>query len=210
MITKDTPNSGEIIYPEQNKPTCFMETIVGELTELQKHAKLEARKHFFYDTRSENIGHLTKALTEFILALPQLKTDKSAMGRYNYQSLTAMLESINPVLAKFGCKCFQPPHTIGDTTYVVTTITHISGQYFRCVTAIPKEYTVGGKVVNTSQNLQALGGAQTYIKRYALKSMLGIDADDDTDGNGIGQQSSVAPNAQVNRTSYGTAIRDGK
>ena len=154
-----------------------------DIKHLQNQARLIAEKNFFYDTQSREIDKITKALCEFVLALPKLKTDKSAMGRYKYQSLPTMLDAINPVLAKFGCKCLQPPHTIGDTTYIVTKIVHVSGQYFRCVTSIPKEYTMAGRTVRTDQNLQAMGGAQTYIKRYALKSMLCIDADDDTDGN---------------------------
>jgi len=161
-----------------------LEKKIDDIKFLQNQARLIAEKNFFYDTQSREIDKITKALTEFTLELPKLKTDKSAMGRYKYQSFPTMLEAVNPTLAKFGCKCLQPPHTIGDTTYIVTKIVHVSGQYFRCVTAIPKEYTMAGRTVRTDQNLQAMGGAQTYIKRYALKSMLGIDADDDTDGTG--------------------------
>jgi len=177
----------------------FMANLVNEIAELKKFSQALANKNFFYDTQSENIDKITKALTEFVLAMPKLTTDKSAMGRYKYQSLPALLDEINPVMAKYGLKALQPPHNIGDTVYIVTKICHVSGQYFRSVTSIPKEYTMAGKTVRTDQNLQAMGGAQTYIKRYALKSMLCIDADEDTDGGVNSTHSSNYPP----RTSYG-------
>ncbi len=173
---------------EEKETSCFTEKLIDEIAILKKYAAKKAKQSFFSDTQSASIDKITKALCEFILELPQLKTDKSAMGRYKYQSLPTLLESVNPVMAKFGLKAMQPPHTLGDKTYIITKIVHTSGQYFRCVTLIPQEYTMAGKTVRTDQNLQAMGGAQTYIKRYALKSILGIDADDDTDGGATYQQ----------------------
>jgi hypothetical protein len=167
---------------KQTLPSNFSNTLLNEIATIKTYAKELARHNFFYDTRSDQIDKITKALTEFMAAMPRMTTDKNAMGRYKYQSLPSMRDEINPVLAKFGLKCMQPPHTIGETTYIVTKIVHTSGQYFRAVTSIPKEYTMAGKTVRTDQNLQAMGGAQTYIKRYALKSILCIDADEDTDG----------------------------
>ena len=93
-----------------------------------------------------------------------------------------MINTISPELATHGCSCMQPVHTVGETTYVVTLITHSSGQYLRSVTRIPEQYLMAGKMTSTTENLQALGGAITYVKRHALKAILGIDADDDTDG----------------------------
>jgi len=166
----------------EKSPSYFTNRIVTEIIALKSYAKEIAENNFFYDTQSKQTDKITKALIEFILALPKLKTNKSAMGRYKYQGLPAMLDDINPVLSKFDLKAMQPPHTVGDTTYIVTKILHTSSQYFRCVTSIPKEYIMAGKIVRTYQSLHAIGGAQTYIKRHALKSMLGIDADEDTDG----------------------------
>jgi hypothetical protein len=160
-----------------------MQEKLRELTDLQSYAKIVAKKEFFYNVMSSQTGELIKAITEFKKEMPDLKTDKAAGGRYKYQSLPALLTAISPLLAKQGCTIMQPVHTIGDTTYVITIIMHNSGQYLRSVTAVPEQYTMIGKMVKTSENLQAMGGALTYTKRHALKSMLGIDADDDNDGN---------------------------
>ena len=160
-----------------------MQQHINNLTILQEYAKRIATRDFFSTIHSQQIGELTKALTMFKLEMPELRTDKSAGGRYKYQSLPALLSSISSLLAKQGCSVSQHIQTISDTTYVVTLIMHTSGQFLRSVTKIPKRYTMIGKLVETDENLQAFGGAITYTKRHALKSILGIDADDDTDGN---------------------------
>jgi len=168
---------------EEKETQSFIEERIHELRELQLYAKQIARKDFFYNIMSTKINDIAKALAEFKKAMPELKTDKSAGGRYKYQSLPALLSSISPAMAKHGLSCLQPVHTIADTSYVITMIIHSSGQYLRSATAVPEKYTMAGKVVITKENLQAMGGALTYTKRHALKSMLGIDADEDTDGN---------------------------
>lgn len=181
-------------------------SLLAEIETITKHAKEIATSNFFYDTGSPETDKITKALCDFVLDMPKLLKDSNAMGRYKYQGLPAMLDQINPVLAKFGLKCSQPPHSIGETTYIVTKILHTSGQYLRCVTALPKEYSMAGKLTTTDQNLQAMGGAQTYVKRHALKGILGIDADDDTDGGTTAPQPTPQPQRQnifVQKQPYG-------
>jgi len=166
-----------------NEEISFTRQRLQELTDVQAYAKLIAKRDFFTNLHSSKIDELIKSIVEFKKNLPELKTDKAAGGRYKYQSLPALLNAISPALAKHGLSCIQPVHTIGDKTYVVTMILHTSGQHLRSVTAVPEKYTMIGKLVNTNENLQAMGGALTYTKRHALKSILGIDADDDNDGN---------------------------
>ena len=167
-----------------NKACLDIESFVKEVQILQKYTQFQVRNSFFYDMQSREVGEITKALVDFIADLPKLKATTNAMGRYKYQTFPELLEAVNPILSKHDIKIMQPPHSIGDGTYIVTKVVHTSGQYFRCVTAIPKEYMMAGKMTKTDENLQAMGGAQTYIKRYALKAMLGIDADEDNDGGG--------------------------
>lgn len=164
--------------PEKSPNQQFIRDVVV----LQKYVTYQSKQDFFYDTRSSDIDKITKAMTDFITELPKLKKDSSAMGRYKYQGLPSMLDDINPVMSKFGLKCIQSPHTIELRTYIVTMIAHVSNQYFRCVSMMPEEFSFAGKITSIEENLQAMGAAQTYIKRYALKAMLGIDADEDTDG----------------------------
>jgi len=160
-----------------------MEEQIKELNTLQTYARQVAKKDFFYNIMSSKIDLISKAIIDFKKSSIEMKTDKAAGGRYKYQSLPALLNAISTSLAKYGLTCMQPVHSLADKTYVITLILHSSGQYIRSVTAVPERYTMAGKVVITNENLQAMGGALTYTKRHALKSILGIDADEDTDGN---------------------------
>jgi len=167
----------------EQKQATKTEEQINDLIELQKFARQIAKKDFFTSLMSTKINDLVKAIAEFKKEVPELKTDKAAGGRYKYQSLPALINAITPALAKHGCTVMQPVHTLGDVTYIITMVLHSSGQYIRSVTALPDKYLMAGKTVNTRENLQAMGGAITYTRRHALKSMLGIDADEDTDGN---------------------------
>ena len=149
---------------------------------LQQYTEYKGKSDFFLDTRSEKIDLIIPALIEFKLNLPKLLAGQNVMGRYKYQGLPAMLEAINPVLGKFKLECSQPTHSVDGKSFIITAIYHTSGQYLRSVTEMPEETTRMGKVIRLDQDMQAAGGAQTYMKRYALKGILGIDADEDTDG----------------------------
>jgi hypothetical protein len=158
------------------------ESQLKALTALQTYARQIARKEFSYNIMSPQVNELVKSIVEFKKNMPEMKTDKTAGGRYRYQSFPALISAISSDLAKYNISFFQPIHTLGDKTYVISLLLHTSGQYIRSLTIIPDKYTMAGKVINTNENLQAMGGAITYTKRHALKSLLGIDADDDTDG----------------------------
>jgi len=174
----------------ENKPTqakvpekiTEVSQFLKDVFRLQQYTEYKSKQDFFLNTRSDKVDLIIPALIEFVTLLPKLITGQSVMGRYKYQGLPAMLDAINPVLSKVKCKCSQPTHSIDGKSFVVTEIYHASGQYLRSVTEMPEETNRVGKLVKLSQDMQAAGGAQTYIKRYALKGILGIDADEDTDG----------------------------
>ena len=73
---------------------------------------------------------------------------------------------------------------------------HSSGEWMATAAEIPE--WAGNRGVNA---LQSFGGALTYMRRYMLTSMLGINAEEDTDGNGDngngnGQKPRQAPKRQ--------------
>jgi len=168
----------EEVKPDQT----LTEELIKEISTLTTFSRQVAKKDFFYNLMSPKIDELVKALAEFKKKMPELKTDKAAGGRYKYQSLPGLLNAITKPLANSGCSIMQLIHSLGDKTYVITILLHTSGQYIKSVTGVPERYLLAGKLVETSENLQARGGALTYTKRHALKSLLGIDADEDTDG----------------------------
>tara|TARA_R100001594_G_scaffold61108_2_gene95245 strand:- start:160 stop:624 length:465 start_codon:yes stop_codon:yes gene_type:complete len=131
-----------------------------------------------YEWKSENIDKLGAAL-----AKAQSEMDGAAKKSTNpffnsgYADLHTVIQACMPQLTKHGISVVQGTEWdvdhMGGHYYVSTTLIHSSGQWMksRC------RLIVGGK-----KDIQALGGAITYGRRYGLSAMAGIGQFDD-DGN---------------------------
>ncbi|MEI6532472.1 MAG: ERF family protein [Candidatus Roizmanbacteria bacterium] len=119
--------------------------------------------------------NLYKTLASFQQEVPVIHRGTQGYG-YSYADLPAIFEIINPLLKKNGLGFTQ---TINGTD-LITTVFHIeSGETITSTTAIPQGVTLAK--MNT---FQVLGSAITYIRRYALSSMLGLVTEKDTDASG--------------------------
>lgn len=121
----------------------------------------------------------TKTLQQaFIAASVELKnpdTDSQGYG-YKYASLPKILDQVKPVLKKHGLAVIQLPIEAADGHLAVKTVLmHESGESIESVLSMPVPEIKGANAT------QKAGGAITYIRRYALTSMLNIAADEDTD-----------------------------
>lgn len=103
------------------------------------------------------------------------KTKEVNTGKYNfkYADLGDVLEAVLPVLSRHGLSVMQPTKIQDGAIILVTRISH--GEE-----SIESEYPV----CSLNGNHQQMGAAMTYARRYALTSMIGIAAVDDTDGEG--------------------------
>ena len=119
--------------------------------------------------------HLFKSLAAFQQEVPVIHKATQGYG-YSYADLPAIFDVINPLLKKHGLGFTQP--IMGDT--IKTIIFHVeSGEVLESLTEIPKNVALKGM-----NDFQVLGSAITYIRRYALSSMLGLVTDKDTDAGG--------------------------
>lgn len=102
-------------------------------------------------------------------------TVKSERGSYKfkYATLDAILDAVRKPLADNGLAFTQALGAADGKLALVTLLTHTSGQWLRCEMPV----TVEGP------GMQRLGSAQTYARRYAISSLLGIAADEDDDAN---------------------------
>lgn len=93
-----------------------------------------------------------------------------------YASLGAIIEASAPVLARNGLAVVQLAESEGPQVGVKTRLIHESGEHIeaRIVLDIGEER---GK-----SRAQVAGSIITYLRRYALASILGVYADEDTDG----------------------------
>lgn len=119
--------------------------------------------------------NLYKALADFQQEVPVIHKGTSGYG-YSYADLPAIFEIINPLMKKHGLGFYQAVN--GNN--IDTTVFHVeSGEEIKSSTAIPQ-----GVSLAKMNEFQVLGSAITYIRRYALSSMLGLVTDKDTDASG--------------------------
>ena len=119
--------------------------------------------------------NLFKALANFQQEVPVILKDTQAYG-YKYSDLPAIFEVIKPILKKNGLGFTQ----LINGTSIKTIVYHIeSAEQIESETYIPQ-----GVILKGMNDFQVLGSAITYIRRYALSSILGLITDKDTDASG--------------------------
>ena len=119
--------------------------------------------------------NLYKSISEFQNECPVILKETTGYG-YAYSDWPTILKVINPLLKKNGLGFYQ---AVNDGK-IKTVIFHIeSGETIESETTIPQGVQLKGM-----NDFQVLGSAITYIKRYALSSLLGLVTDKDTDASG--------------------------
>ena len=119
--------------------------------------------------------NLFKALADFQQEVPVIHKATQGYG-YTYADLPKIFEAINPLLKKHGLGFTQ----LINGTDLITILFHVeSGEVIESKTAIPQNVQLKGM-----NDYQVLGSAITYLRRYALSSLLGIVTDKDTDASG--------------------------
>lgn len=124
--------------------------------------------------------NLYKALADFQQEVPVIHKGTSGYG-YSYADLPAIFEIINPLMKKHGLGFYQAVDLVGSDVSVINTVVfHTeSGEKITSTTVIPSNVELA-----KMNQFQVLGSAITYIRRYALSSMLGLVTDKDTDASG--------------------------
>ena len=95
--------------------------------------------------------------------------------RSKYADLAAIRDATIPVLSKNGLSLVQYT-TVDENSAVIlrTKLMHTSGESIESAWPMPQ-----------LQDMQKLGAALTYLKRYAWSAMCGIAADEDDDANSV-------------------------
>lgn len=124
-----------------------------------------------------------KSLAEALLAVqksvPKIQKDKvnPAFKGSRYASTDSILADVLPILNENGLVLTQIPTSLGYDSPVPALRTRItfaaSDEFIEDV----------GLLMLDKQNAQGLGGAITYMRRYAVTSMLGLVTEVDDDGN---------------------------
>lgn len=134
-----------------------------------------------YQDRSDSINELAKALAECQKNIPTVKkSGKNPHFNSKYATLDDIIEAIRKPMADAGLSYMQLPLENGG---MQTIVMHQSGQWMRSTIRLQAR----------DQSPQALGSVITYMRRYAISSMLGVASEEDDDGNEASKPGSAAP-----------------
>jgi hypothetical protein len=96
--------------------------------------------------------------------------------RSKYFGLGDLLAQVKPILARYDLALLQTPNSNEERISIKTEILHGSSGHIFAFD------TLGIKAAGI--NLQAQGSAMTYLKRYAIATILGVAGDDEQDDDG--------------------------
>ena len=123
---------------------------------------------------SEQINELAAALAQAQDEFnPVKKSGINPHLKSRYATLDDVLNAVSQALARNGLALVQ---MLDEGDLLTTTLMHASGQWIASACAVPS--MDGNRGVN---QLQAFGGALTYMRRYALTALLGVSSDSDDD-----------------------------
>jgi hypothetical protein len=134
---------------------------------------------------------IAKALLEAQKEFPAIKKDSdNPYFNSRYASLDSILSVVLPILHKHGLFVTQYPVDLDGRVGVQTQITHAeSGQ------TIVSSFTLN----LTKNDPQGAGSAITYARRYAIQAMLGLNIENDDDGNSASNTSGTKTRTVIRR-----------
>lgn len=133
--------------------------------------------------KSENIGALTKAFSSLLGEIQDPIKNKAAHTA-RYADLPQILGIARPLLYKHGLAISQFPGKASPGKVCIETILmHESGEWLSSEYEMDSIEPADLLKLKSVTAAQATGIIITYARRYALTALLGICAQEDTDGN---------------------------
>ena len=132
-------------------------------------------------TCSPDTAELAKDLAAAQAEFPAIeKTGENKFGRYHYLTYAGICESLVKPLTRHGFALPQICLTkAGGDWIAVGTLRHKSGQF---ITSLCPLYLGKEKDGTPKADMQSLGSAYTYAKKYLLLGLVGGWAEEDDDG----------------------------
>ena len=156
-------------------------SLVTGLEEIQKPER-------FVGPVKELFAALAKAQAEF---LPIKKTSTNPFYNAKYADLAEVIDATRPALTKHGLAVFQFDETKGKNIHLTTVMGHESGAYLQTVMVVPgnsfvdKDLRDGTTKTVEKFDVQTIGKASTYARRYSYSAICGVAAENDDDGNTV-------------------------
>jgi hypothetical protein len=127
---------------------------------------------------------LIEALCKAQLEITPPRRDKKGNFNNSYASIDSVCESIRMTLSKHGLGLLQHIETTEGRNYLRTDLYHSSGEQLSTKMPLPVEAS--------NPKAKDFGAALTYMKRYAICSLLCLSTDDDLEET-MGKDEPVRP-----------------
>lgn len=128
--------------------------------------------------QSEQINELAAALAKAQGQMYPAKMEATNPFLHNkYADLGSVIQAARAALAANGLSFTQHPAIEDGRVSITTSLMHASGQWQTSTISLPIGEEKGLSLA------QSMGKVVTYLRRYSLSAILGIYADEDTDGN---------------------------
>lgn len=127
---------------------------------------------------SESIKELAAALAKAQGAMNAAKMDAvNPFLKNHYADLGSVILAARQPMSANGLSFTQMPSISEGAVTVTTLLLHSSGEWIESAITLPLGESRGLSLA------QSMGAIITYLRRYSLSAILGIYADEDTDGN---------------------------
>lgn len=134
-------------------------------------------------SHSEGLVELSAALCAAQGKMPRVAFDATNPFLHNkYASLGAVIEASRPILSENGLAICQLPFSQNGAIGVESVLMHKSGEW------ISQSLSLDLGDEKGKSRAQVAGSIITYLRRYAWASILGLYADEDTDGHDQGSK----------------------
>lgn len=178
-----------------------VEKVITEKEVVEVEVPVEVIKEVGRKVNFDNTSEVANALASFNLEMENIaKNVKNPFFKSSYLDLSAIANTVRPLLAKHGLSVIQYP--IDDENgriSVNTVLLHKSGQKIEFPGIWVKPSKIG--------DVQVLGSIITYLKRYSIAAILfvaGCEEDDDGE-KAVGRGETVQQAPQT--PSRGTSLR---
>lgn len=131
-----------------------------------------------WKSQSDELGTFSTAFSAFQGEVPDISADDSGF-KGKFLSLSGMINQVREPLRKNNLSFTQEITEFDSRPYIVTVVRHGSGQWIRSKTPL---YFIQRSEIKTGQDFhQECGKTISYMRRYALESILGIKGGDRED-----------------------------
>jgi len=131
--------------------------------------------------------NLSQALVKFQSQLkPVAKESENPFFKSSYADLSTILQAVMPLLSSNGLAVIQPMKVQDGMTILITRIIHESGESIESEMILPPH-----------ADPQKYGALITYYKRYQIQALLGINTEEDDDGNSVSAPMNYSPSKPV-------------